>query len=171
MPPAWSRLSDSYLELQDDDTYPNGTEVYNAVTCLDDASINDVEYYEKLALKFDALAPHFGSSFIQAGIICSYWPARPQPLPGPVGAGAPPILVVGTTGDPATPYVYAERVANSLQSAELLTFYGEGHTAYLNDSCIDKTVNKYMLTVLLPPKGTVCGDVSHKEVIKIYDSP
>ena len=62
-------------------------------------------------------------------------------------------------------------MANNLQSAGLLTFYGEGHTAYLNNNCIDKAVNKYMLSVVLPPKGTVCGDISHKEVIKIYDSP
>jgi pimeloyl-ACP methyl ester carboxylesterase len=164
-------ISDSYFDLHADGTYPNSTEIYNAVTCLDDASVNDIEYYEKLAPKFDARAPHFGAAFIQAGIICSYWPARPQPLPRPVAAGAPPILVIGTTGDPATPYVYAERMANMLKSAGLLTFYGEGHTAYLSDGCIDKAVNKYLLTVVLPPKGTVCGDVSHAEVIKIYDSP
>jgi pimeloyl-ACP methyl ester carboxylesterase len=164
-------ISDSYLQLQDDGTYPNSTEIYNAVTCLDDASVKDVEYYRKLAPKFEARAPHFGAPFIQAGIICSYWPERAQPLPRPVASGTPPILVVGTTGDPATPYVYAERMANMLKSAGLLTYYGEGHTAYLNDSCIDNAVNQYLLTVVLPPIGAVCGDISHAEVIKIYDSP
>ena len=74
----------------------------------------------------------------------------------PVASGAPPILVVGTTGDPATPYAWAQKLAQELSSGVLLTRTGEGHTAYGKSPCIDGLVDAYLLTLAVPATGTVC---------------
>jgi hypothetical protein len=72
-------------------------------------------------------------------------------------AGAPPILVVGTTRDPATPYRWAQALARSLKSGVLLGWNGDGHTAYLSgSSCVDTAVDRYLITLSPPRNGTVC---------------
>jgi pimeloyl-ACP methyl ester carboxylesterase len=74
-----------------------------------------------------------------------------------VAAGAGPILVIGTTGDPATPYESSVRLADSLESGVLLTFRGDGHTAYEQGNiCVDDHVDAYILTGETPPEGTEC---------------
>jgi TAP-like protein len=77
----------------------------------------------------------------------------------PVSAvGAPPILVIGTTRDPATPYVWAQALAKQLTSGVLLTYIGDGHTAYLrHDSCVDAVVKNYIDNLATPPVGTRCS--------------
>jgi hypothetical protein len=71
--------------------------------------------------------------------------------------GAAPVLVVGTTRDPATPYAWAVSLAHQLSSGRLLTYVGDGHTAYGRGStCIDSHVNAYLLSGTLPPPDTRC---------------
>jgi hypothetical protein len=78
-------------------------------------------------------------------------------VPGPVTAeGAPPILVIGTTGDPATRYVWAERLADELESGVLITNEGDSHTAYLTSSCVQRAVNAYLLGLTVPKPGLTC---------------
>ncbi len=92
----------------------------------------------------------------------------PQPLKLAHAKTDPPILVVGTTGDPATPYKWAQSVAKQFEASVLLTWNGEGHTAYgRGDACIDDAINTYLLDLKLPPKGTVCGDANKSTPIKI----
>jgi hypothetical protein len=80
-----------------------------------------------------------------------------NPVTGPVAAeGSPPILVIGTTGDAATPLAQAEQVAANLADGHLLVYDGEAHTAYGRTACIDDLVDAYLLTGALPPEGTVC---------------
>src|SRR5262249_1505722 len=86
--------------------------------------------------------------------------------------GAPPILVVGTTRDPATPYSWAVAVSQQLESATLLTHEGEGHTAYRNgDGCTDIAVDDYLLDLKVPAKGTICGDATRATPIQVGDQP
>jgi len=74
------------------------------------------------------------------------------------GTGAAPILVVGTTGDPATPYAWAEALASQLESGVLLTYEGEGHTAYLRSvPCIDDAIDAYLIEGKVPEDGKRCG--------------
>jgi hypothetical protein len=74
------------------------------------------------------------------------------------GAGAPPILVVGTTGDPATPYAWAQALSKELATGVLLTYEGEGHTAYLRSTaCIDNAVEAYLIDGKVPADGTRCS--------------
>ena len=72
------------------------------------------------------------------------------------GEGAPPIMVVGTTGDPATPYEYAQSMARALGSGVLVTLDGEGHLAYGQSACVKSQVDAYLLRDQVPRDGTRC---------------
>ena len=89
---------------------------------------------------------------------CSLWPTHSAITPGPVRAiGAPPILVVGTTHDPATPFADARSLASQLPGAVLLTLDGDGHTAVGRGStCIDRGVGRFLARGTVPDPGTVC---------------
>ena len=89
---------------------------------------------------------------------CAYWPVRSDPLPKITAPGTRPILVVGTTRDPATPYRWAQALARELKSGVLLGWNGDGHTAYrMGSSCVDTIVNSYLITEAVPRSGTVCS--------------
>jgi hypothetical protein len=71
--------------------------------------------------------------------------------------GAPPILVVGTTGDSATPYQQAASVASTLQQGRLLTYRGTGHSAYGKSRCVDNAEAAFFVDLTLPDDGTICS--------------
>ncbi|MER5727155.1 alpha/beta hydrolase [Streptomyces sp. NPDC002138] len=91
---------------------------------------------------------------------CAQWPAeRPSRFEGSYrAAGSAPILVLGTTGDPDTPYQDAVALAGTLDNGRLLTFAGEGHTGYNRSQCVSALVNAYLADLTLPARGTVCAD-------------
>jgi pimeloyl-ACP methyl ester carboxylesterase len=91
---------------------------------------------------------------------CVRWPAaRASRHPGPFRAsGSAPILVVGTTGDPDTPYPDAVALERTLESARLVTFEGEGHTGFGRSRCVTEHATEYLLDGTLPPSGTRCAD-------------
>ncbi|MDR8408287.1 alpha/beta hydrolase [Nonomuraea sp. 3-1Str] len=140
------------------DGYSNQTEANMAVNCIDGAYPKDVASYAKAAAGLARTAPRFGPYIAWSSLPCAYWPARPtfqnHPL---VAKGAPPILVVGTERDPATPYAWARSLAGELQSGVLLTYEGDGHTAYFSgDTCVDTAVDRYLITGAPPKDGTTC---------------
>ncbi len=105
-------------------------------------------------------APHFGEANVNLGTVCDFWPVPPVADPGSIHApGAPPILVIGTTGDPATPLTWAESLAKQLDSGRLLIAKGEQHTSFLGaqNSCVDKIVIKYLVQLQPPATGTRCN--------------
>jgi pimeloyl-ACP methyl ester carboxylesterase len=88
---------------------------------------------------------------------CQQWqPKRTVPPLPTARTAAHPILVVGNLHDPATPYQGAKNLTKTLGRAQLLTWDGEGHTSYLESSCIDGYVNRYLISGQLPPAGKVC---------------
>jgi hypothetical protein len=88
---------------------------------------------------------------------CAYWPVPSTPQVRLRGAGAPPILVVGTTRDPATPFRWAQALAHDLASGVLLGWNGDGHTAYMvSSSCVNSAVDKYLISLVVPRNGTIC---------------
>jgi pimeloyl-ACP methyl ester carboxylesterase len=152
-------LADSYAGRNNDGTYANGTETNSAVNCLDYVTHRDPMHARELSSEFGQVAPFFGPATGEFDLFCAYWPADPKPLSTPVAAGAPPIMVIGGTGDPATPYKWAVSVADELQSGFLVTRDAEGHTAYRQgDSCIDDAVNDYLADLTIPPEGLTCGN-------------
>ena len=99
-----------------------------------------------------------GEFFAYSGTLCAQWPV---PAVGGLAdysaKGAPPILVVGTTNDPATPYVWAQSLASELSSGVLLTHVGEGHGVYgLGNQCATSAVDDYFLDGTTPAAGTRC---------------
>jgi hypothetical protein len=103
-------------------------------------------------------SPVFGATLAWGDLPCAYWPVHPVSKPRAIAArGAAPILVVGTIRDPATPYAWAQGLASELASASLLTYDGDGHTAYRRGStCIDGAVDAYFLRGTMPTAGLRC---------------
>ncbi|WP_166345304.1 alpha/beta hydrolase [Phytoactinopolyspora limicola] len=154
------QLADFYLARNPDGTYRgNQNEAIIAVNCLDRPSDTTVEEARDSASDFDELSPTFGRFMAWAGLTCADWPAESDYDPATLtAAGAEPILVVGTTGDPATPYRWAESLAEQLESAVLLTYDAYVHTAYLSGSdCIDAAVDGYLVDGEVPEDGLVCS--------------
>ena len=148
-------LSDSYLERSDNGTFSNTIEAFIAISCLDDPVPRDLGAYAALSDEFAKLAPRLGRSFA-SGYQCALWPVPPQPTPTATGAGAPPILIVGTTGDPFTPLAQTRDLADAMESGVLLVREGEGHTAYGEDKCVDDAIDAYLLDLTVPADGTRC---------------
>jgi hypothetical protein len=147
-------IADPYQGRKPNGSYSNQHDAYTANTCLDFTAPTDVATYTDWAHKLEASAPHFAQLIAYNDLACAFWPVPPERIPATVsGAGAPPIVVVGTTGDPATPYAWAQALAKELTSAVLVTHEGEGHTAYLTDSCVQRAVNEYLLGLTAPKAG------------------
>jgi pimeloyl-ACP methyl ester carboxylesterase len=150
-------LFDSYVGRSPTGTYTNEVEAESAVDCLD-APAPTVAQLRAEAPATMRLAPVFGLLVLYSEVTCSLWPVPATGRPGPVSAaGSPPIVVVGSTGDPITPYTWAEALAHQLAHGVLLTRTGYGHTGYGASSCVRGAVNRYLLTTTPPPAGTTCA--------------
>ena len=152
-------LADFYYDRQDDGTYAsNSTEAFWAINCADDRSPSDLESMKASAAEIEAAAPTIGYYFSYGGVVCAQWPVpEAGGLDSYAAEGAAPILVIGTTNDPATPYAWAESLSALLSSGVLLTYEGEGHTAYgRSNECVDDAVDTYLLTGEAPADGTRC---------------
>ena len=132
-------LSDVYNERQDDGTYEPTAAANAAVNCLDQPYPRDPAAYETEARSIEQTAPTVGRLTEYLSLLCAFWPESAKGTAAPLSApGAPPILVVGTTHDPATPYVWAQRLARELGSGVLLTARAEcylvGHADPLGEA-------------------------------------
>ncbi|MBO4255508.1 alpha/beta hydrolase [Streptomyces griseorubiginosus] len=153
-------LSDSYYERDADGRYSNLMFANAAVNCLDlPAAFSSPDQVEKALPAFEKASPVFGEGLAWASLNCAYWPVRATGEPHRIEAkGAAPIVVVGTTRDPATPYRWAQSLSRQLSSARLLTYVGDGHTAYGRGSdCIDSAIDTYLLDGTPPPHGKRCS--------------
>jgi pimeloyl-ACP methyl ester carboxylesterase len=152
-------LSDAYFGRLEDGSYQSNLgQVINAINCLDSPGGGDVADVEAQTPRFVDASPVFGRALAWGALGCTDWPIESaNPLPDITGEGAPPIVVIGTTNDPATPYESAEALAQQLSSAVLLTREGDGHTAYLSgNECITKAVDLYLVDGTVPAEGTRC---------------
>jgi pimeloyl-ACP methyl ester carboxylesterase len=145
------------LERNPDGTYSNLIDADTAISCVDRPWPRSLAVWQAQAAAAGRAAPLFGPPNVWGNLPCAYWPVPPAPLPRITAAGAPPILVVGTTRDPATPYRWARALAADLSSGVLLGRNGDGHTAYGEGSaCVDTIVNAYLISLKVPRGGTVC---------------
>jgi len=152
-------FADSLTERQSDGSYTNLIESNMAINCIDRPSPRSLSTYVANAKAFAKQAPDFGAAIEYGSMPCAFWHVPPvEQLHKITAPGAPPILVIGTTRDPATPYVWAQALAKQLSSGVLLTYVGDGHTAYLrHDSCVDAVVQSYVDDLVTPKPGTTCG--------------
>lgn len=151
-------MFDQYANRSPDGTYLNVADANAATNCLDIPSSKSVDHYVALADEFAKAAPRFGRFAALSSMICAFWKVPVRGSLKPVKAmGSAPILVVGTTRDPATPYVWAQSLAKQLEKGVLLTFDGDGHTAFLTrNACIRAVVTPYLVDLLVPKAGTTC---------------
>ena len=151
-------LADDLTERNSDGEYSNLIEANTAIGCIDRPSPRSIARYAATARAFARQAPDFGAAIEYGSMSCAFWPVPAVERPHPVHAsGAPPIVVIGTTRDPATPYVWAQALAHQLRSGVLLTYDGDGHTAYLDgNACVEAAVKAYVEDLTPPPVGTTC---------------
>ena len=151
-------LFDSLVERDESGHYSNSTEAQAAVLCVDNAYPKDPAAFDRDAADFVKVAPRFGAAIAYGASACAFWPAPAVSQAGPVSAaGSAPIVVVGTTGDPATPYAWSQALAEQLP-ATLVTYEGEGHTAYgyQRSACIEDVIDAYLVDLRVPKPGTRC---------------
>jgi len=153
-------LADSYNDRNDKGEYTSNTlEANVAIGCLDGRSPSDdasIARQNKRMLKTSAT---LGRYWQYGALQCSVWPFAPVATPANYAAkGSAPILILGTTGDPATPYSQAVHVAaDVLDNAQLVTFNGDGHTAYgRSNECVSNAVDDYFIKSIVPSHDPQC---------------
>jgi pimeloyl-ACP methyl ester carboxylesterase len=155
-------LADEYNERNGSGHYGTTSHSQRVISCLDDRQRPTAAQTKRLLPAFEKISPVFGDflGWDTAGW-CHDWPVAGQyDTPEVSAPGATPILLVGTTGDPATPYEGARRMADELGEGVgvVLTWQGEGHGAYGSGSdCVDSAVNAYLLDGTVPKDGKVCS--------------
>ncbi|WP_423791082.1 alpha/beta hydrolase [Micromonospora cathayae] len=150
------RLADAYAGRNPDGTYSNLFDANLAVNCADEDEKPSRQRIRELQGQWRAAYPLFGPALAVGMLTCLEWPGRPDPYPTGKADGAPPILVVGTTGDPATPYEQTPALAEMLGVGRVLTWDGEGHTAYPQTACVTNAVDAYLLDLTVPREGLRC---------------
>ncbi len=149
-------LFDDYSGRASHGTYSNLLEANAAVNCLDSPALS-LATIQAEAPVIEKVAPVFGLLDLYGSIQCAVWPVPATGTVGPVrAAGSPPIVVVGSTGDPVTPYGWAQSLSRELAGGVLLTRVGDGHTAYGSSACIRTNVDRYLISLTVPSAGTRC---------------
>ncbi|MGW0735042.1 alpha/beta hydrolase [Streptomyces sp. NPDC002851] len=153
-------LSDSLNGRNPDGTYSNLQAANVAINCADSKQRYSVADVKARLGEFREVSPLFGDFLAWGMISCTDWPVDGASNHPDVSApGSAPILVVGNTGDPATPFEGAKKMAEALGKGVgiELTYHGEGHGAYdSGDPCVRRAVDGYLLDGKTPKAGTVC---------------
>ena len=157
-PSGFFLLSDSYNERDQNGHYlSNQTDISEIISCLDFKDARTLTQMEADAKAFSVAAPIFGPYLTYSGLPCLYWQAKPVLMPSLTHLITNPLLVIGTTRDPATPYQWAKGLHKALVDSTLITLNGDGHTgANRGSSCVDNAMNNYLLTGKVPPHDLSC---------------
>ena len=157
-PSGMFALADSYNGREPDGTYAdNSSQAFRAYNCMDYPVEDDPVAEDAAMAKIEKLAPTF-APYWQGPDPCEVWPYEPVGVREPIAAaGSGPIVVVGTTNDPATPYEWSESLAEQLENGVLVTRVGEGHTGYnKGNSCVDAAVEDFLIDGTVPDDGLRC---------------
>lgn len=154
------RLADFYNDRATDGSYnSNQMEAFIATSCLDSRESSSPAAMKSQNARILKASPVMGRYWQFGGLACAYWPyPAVKQLRSYSAKGSPTIIVVGTTGDPATPYQQAVHVAKSvLANGALITYNGEGHTAYgQGHACVDSAVDSFFVSGTVPAKDPNC---------------
>jgi pimeloyl-ACP methyl ester carboxylesterase len=150
-------LYDQYYQRKTDGTYDDSLEAFQVISCMDTAERPTVEQSDANVAKFEAVAPQLTVGTI-GDYFCTYFPPPVDPRVDITGKGAGPILVMGTTGDPATPLDSTRKMASTLEDGRLVVVDGNQHTGYGVNSCSSAAVNDYLIDPVghLPADGLRC---------------
>jgi pimeloyl-ACP methyl ester carboxylesterase len=154
------QLSDQYFQRSPDGRYSSIIEANAVIYCVDHPEPTAPSPARELAdvTRFQAALPPWGGNWAVASCPGMPRPAKGDALGDVQVRGASPVLVVATTGDPATPYAGAQTYLQRISGSRLLTFEGTEHTAYgsARSACVDDHVDTYLTDLTLPPVGTRC---------------
>ena len=152
-------LSDDYTNRDAQGRYDGVLESNTAINCVDSGGLLDVESVTNLAEELKLVSPRFGAAIAYGSLPCVFWPVASLSDGWTTkAAGSAPILVIGTTNDPATPYVWAQSMAEQLDNGMLLTNVGDNHTAYFSGgSCVRDAIEDYLVDLRVPAPNTTCG--------------
>ena len=153
-------LADLYEGRDANGKYSNEQDAFNAVRCVDAPPTTDRAVVDTADARYRAAAPFLddGRGSGRAPLdVCAFWPVPPSGAPHtPVVTGLPQVVVISTTGDPATPYQAGVTLATQL-GARLVTHQGDQHTVALQGvRCIDDAVNAYFVDLTVPADGLRC---------------
>jgi pimeloyl-ACP methyl ester carboxylesterase len=148
-------LHDLYFQRNSDGTFPNVLEAFQTIRCMDRLDRPTVAEEDALAVEVNRVAPRLSPNTV-GSYSCSFYPPAVDPRIPVTGAGAGPVLVVGTTGDPATPLLGTRAMAETLEGGVLLTVVGDQHTGYGVNDCSINVVDLYLIDRTPPPEGTIC---------------
>ncbi len=149
------KLYDDYFQRQDDGTYGNELEAFLAISCLDGSDRPTIDEVDATVDLFVKTAPRLGANFAY-GYGCSLWPVEPVTTFTVTGAGAGPIVVIGTTGDAATPLESTKKMVASLENGILITVEADQHTGYGANECVTTAVDDYLIGLKVPKQDFEC---------------
>jgi pimeloyl-ACP methyl ester carboxylesterase len=153
-------LADGYLDRNTDGSFDgNSFQAFYAVNCLDHDDAVPTKDLQRYQARFEKASPTFGRAFLYSTTACNQWPIHTGKGPLRLDAsGIPPVLVIGTTRDPATPLVWARALARQLPKSVLITRDGDGHTGYGQGSdCVDDAVEAYLVSGTVPRSNLTCS--------------
>lgn len=148
-------LFDDYLDRGADGTYDDTFEAFTAISCLDDPGPTETADIDSAVDRFTATAPRLGA-FFASGYVCTLWPVAPTGRTTITGDGAGPILVIGTTGDAATPLDGTRVMADTLDDGRLVVVDAQRHTGYGANSCVVEAVDDYLVDLEPPTDELLC---------------
>lgn len=158
---SFLKLSDQYAGRQENGSYlSNENDALQVISCIDQNESETVSTFKRGAVEFAEKAPIFGPYLAYAGYACRYLPNLSSVEQVEITTLATePILIIGTTRDPATPYKWAQALAKVFLASTLISFDGDGHTGYGRGStCVDSAVDRYLLTGATPKSALFCAN-------------
>ena len=148
-------LYDTYFERKSDGTWSNLLEAFEVISCMDSPLRTTIEQDDADAASIATVAPRFAPATV-GSYDCVWLPVPEDPRVPITAAGAGPIVVIGTTGDPATPLDSTIAMADALEDGRLVVVDADRHTGYGVNDCVDDIVHEYLLDLEVPPARTDC---------------
>ena len=150
-------LFDAYYQRQPDGTWGNQLEAFEVISCMDQPERPTVEEADAVVPELTEVAPRFVPAGSTGDYSCTFLPPSADPRVAITGAGAGPIVVIGTTGDPATPLDSTRRMRDALEDGRLVVVTANEHTGYGVNQCVIDVVNAYLIDLEPPDDETACA--------------
>lgn len=148
-------LFDEYFQRQPDGTYTNDLEAFLNILCADDPTRMSIEEADQYVPQYNEAGPRL-SPGTTGDYTCTFWPPALDPRIDITGVGAGPILVIGTTGDPATPLDSTRKMAAALEDGRLVVATANQHIGYNTSLCVNDTVDAYLIDLVAPDSEVTC---------------